>query len=137
MLVTPREDDPSAVWEFDPDALVSAGWSAATALRRLAAVLGPAATAVRPLVNCGGVFAPPRRPAVPPPGRLAPATLCAVLAALQPPGAVVVDESLTSGSSYWEYLRYGKTISPSSTIQASTHNHKLGITATPTLGAHV
>ncbi|GLC46297.1 hypothetical protein PLESTB_000996200 [Pleodorina starrii] len=101
-LLAPHDDDPSAVWEFDPAALSAAGWSAATALHRLAAALGPAAAAVRPLVNCGGVFVPPRRPAVPPPGRLTAAALCAVLAALQPEGAVVVDESLTSGSSYWE-----------------------------------
>ncbi|GIL62820.1 hypothetical protein Vafri_16971 [Volvox africanus] len=102
VLVAPKDDNTSALWEFDPAALAAAGWSAATALRRLAAALGPAATDVRPLVNCGGVFAPPGRPTVPPPGRLTPAALCAVLAALQPEGAVIVDESLTSGSSYWE-----------------------------------
>ena len=28
--------------------------------------------------------------------------LCAAIAALQPEGAIVVDESLTSGGSYWE-----------------------------------
>ncbi|KXZ51227.1 hypothetical protein GPECTOR_13g714 [Gonium pectorale] len=101
-LLRPQEDDPTAVWEFDPAALAAAGWDAATALRRLAAALGPAATSVRPLVNCRGAFASPRRPPLPPPGRLTPAALCSVVAALQPEGAVVVDESLTSGSSYWE-----------------------------------
>ncbi|EFJ41132.1 hypothetical protein VOLCADRAFT_98943 [Volvox carteri f. nagariensis] len=67
VLVAQRDDDPSAVWEFDPAALAAAGWGAATALHRLVAALGPTAAAVRPLVNCGGVFVPPRRPAGCPP----------------------------------------------------------------------
>jgi hypothetical protein len=36
-------------------------------------------------------------------GKLTPTSMCAVVAALQPPGCVVVDESLTSGSSYWDF----------------------------------
>ncbi|KAG2498464.1 hypothetical protein HYH03_003718 [Edaphochlamys debaryana] len=96
--------DPAApsVWELDSASLAAAGWDVAAALQRLAAALGPAAAAVQPCVNCGGVFAPPRRPPLPPPGRLTAAALCAAVAALQPEGAVVVDESLTSGSAYWE-----------------------------------
>lgn len=44
---------------------------------------------------------PPRRP----PdcsGRLTAAKLCQVVAAVQPPNCVVVDESLTSGTAYWD-----------------------------------
>lgn len=63
---------------------------------------------VTPLANCGGVFAPPRRPPLPPLGsRLTAAALCAVVAALQPEGCVVVDESLTAGSTYWEASQVG------------------------------
>lgn len=125
-----------AVWELLPGELAQAGWSLEGALMQLAAELGAtfptampqtatAATAgvavhhcggqgaaparvVTPLVNCGGVFAPPRRPPLPPPGsRLTAAGLCAVVAAMQPEGCVVVDESLTTGSTYWEASQVG------------------------------
>ena len=39
--------------------------------------------------------------------RLTAAELCGVVAALQPEGCVVVDESLTSGGSYWEASKVG------------------------------
>ena len=42
------------------------------------------------------------RPPVPP-GKLTANAMCAVIASLQPPNAIVVDESLTSGTQYWEY----------------------------------
>ncbi|KAG2443900.1 hypothetical protein HXX76_002240 [Chlamydomonas incerta] len=105
------------VWEFDTHALRAAGWDAASTLKRLVAALGPAAAGVQPGVNCRGVFAAPRRPPLPPScidsssdgiaggsssGGLTAAELCVVVAALQPEGCVVVDESLTSGGSYWE-----------------------------------
>jgi len=35
-------------------------------------------------------------------GKLNPAALCAVVAALQPEGTILVDESLTSGGAYYE-----------------------------------
>lgn len=35
-------------------------------------------------------------------GALTPAKLCQAVAALQPPGCILVDEALTSGSTYWE-----------------------------------
>lgn len=35
-------------------------------------------------------------------GRLTAAAMCATIAALQPEGAIVVDEALTSGTAYWE-----------------------------------
>lgn len=44
---------------------------------------------------------PPQLPRVPSGSRLTPALLCATVAALQPPGCIVVDESLTSGGEYW------------------------------------
>ncbi|KAG2438886.1 hypothetical protein HYH02_010683 [Chlamydomonas schloesseri] len=123
----PQQSQPD-VWEFDPQALRAAGWDAAAVLTRLAAALGPAAAAVRPGFNCRGVFTPclPSRPPLPPScftagdaagstgsggsghgdsgggSRLTAAELCAVVAALQPAGCVLVDESLTSGGSYWE-----------------------------------
>jgi acetolactate synthase I/II/III large subunit len=41
-------------------------------------------------------------PQTPNAGKLTPPALCAIVATLQPEGAVVVDESLTSGTSYFE-----------------------------------
>lgn len=70
--------------------------AAAALLSALAAELGVGegqAGCVRPGVNCGGVFAMPSRPPLPPPDtKLNPNVLCAVVAAVQPEGAVVVDE---------------------------------------------
>lgn len=47
-----------------------------------------------------------RLPAPPPPplpsGPLTPASLCTAVAATQPEGTILVDESLTSGGSYWD-----------------------------------
>ncbi|KAI8469996.1 MAG: thiamine pyrophosphate enzyme, N-terminal TPP binding domain-containing protein [Monoraphidium minutum] len=83
-----------AVWEID------AAWGVPQALALLAAEAGGGAVA--PGVNCRGVFAAPARPPLPREGRLTAASLCAALAALQPEGAIIVDESLTSGSAYWD-----------------------------------
>ena len=47
-------------------------------------------------------LSPPAAPPPPPAGRLTAAKLCQLVAALQPAEAVVVDESLTSGTAYWE-----------------------------------
>eukprot|EP01065_Artemidia_motanka_P015809 TRINITY_DN1952_c1_g3_i2.p1 TRINITY_DN1952_c1_g3~~TRINITY_DN1952_c1_g3_i2.p1 ORF type:complete len:595 (+),score=103.45 TRINITY_DN1952_c1_g3_i2:140-1786(+) len=49
----------------------------------------------------------PRAAAVPQPpkGRLTPQTLSQAIAAVQPEGAIIVDESLTSGGSYWSMSR--------------------------------
>lgn len=44
---------------------------------------------------------------LPVPGRLTAAGLCQTVAALQPPGTIVVDESLTSGTAYWEAAKVG------------------------------
>ena len=59
---------------------------------------------VVPGVNCRGALCAPGRPPLPsdPARRLDPRALCATLAALQPEGVIVVDESLTSGGDYWE-----------------------------------
>ena len=35
-------------------------------------------------------------------GKLTASSMCAVVAATQPEGAVIVDESLTSGGTYWD-----------------------------------
>ncbi|WIA19312.1 hypothetical protein OEZ85_003945 [Tetradesmus obliquus] len=83
-----------AIWELD------AASSLPEALQLLEAQL-PGAAAVRPGVNCRGMFATPHRPALPS-GVLTAAALCQAVAALQPAGTILVDESLTSGTAYWE-----------------------------------
>ena len=74
--------------------LCSDGEDAIAALQGLAEALGaPPVSAVGK-----GAFASFRRP--PPTGTLTPEKACAVLAALQPEGAIVVDEGLTSAFAY-------------------------------------
>ena len=89
-LVDMEED---SIWEFD-----SACCSIPAALRQLAEALGADETPYyklpRKLSANGGV------PSQSDP--LTPRALCAAIVSLQPEGAIVVDESLTSGSSYWE-----------------------------------
>jgi len=55
------------------------------------------------LVGCTGPVPVPASgsPPAPPTGPLNTTTLCAAIAACQPEGAIVVDESLTSGTNYW------------------------------------
>ncbi len=59
---------------------------------------------ITPGTNCGGAFvvkeARPRKPSGD--GKLRAMSLMSLIAALQPEGAVVVDESLTSGTNYYE-----------------------------------
>lgn len=59
---------------------------------------------IKPMLNCGGIFAQPLRPHLTKhsSGRLTASSLCHIIAALQPEHAIIVDESLTSGQSYWE-----------------------------------
>ncbi|KAK9806179.1 hypothetical protein WJX72_004533 [[Myrmecia] bisecta] len=83
-----------AVWELDSGPFTITG-----TLEKLAQAVG--VSGVQPGVNCGGVFSAMSRPSVPS-GRLTAAALCIALAALQPPDAIIVDESLTSGGAYWE-----------------------------------
>lgn len=40
-------------------------------------------------------------------GPLTAAAMCQAVAALQPPGTILVDESLTSGTAYWEASKVG------------------------------
>ncbi|KAL6776627.1 hypothetical protein ACKKBG_A21880 [Auxenochlorella protothecoides x Auxenochlorella symbiontica] len=89
-LVTQSEE---AVWEIDGDAHIG------TVLKLLGMELQ--AGRIVPFKNCGGVFAGTSRPLLPT-GRLTAAAMCATIAALQPEGAIVVDEALTSGTAYWE-----------------------------------
>lgn len=82
-----------AVWDAD-------GVAPVDALDALAAALGLRA----PPPPAPPPQQPPHPPAPLLPDRacaLTPALLCTVVAALQPPGCVVVDESLTSGGDYW------------------------------------
>eukprot|EP00775_Hariotina_reticulata_P010637 gene10637-10795_t len=83
-----------AVWEFD------AAWSVLEALQLLEQLL-PGAAAVAPGVNCRGKFPMAARPQLPS-GRLTAAAVCQVVAALQPANCILIDESLTSGSTYWD-----------------------------------
>ena len=85
--------DDDSIWEID-----SADMDVPSVLRELCTAVG--ADGVTPLVNCGGTFCPPRAPRLPS-GRLTADKMCQVVAALQPQASIVVDESLTSGNSYW------------------------------------
>lgn len=42
-------------------------------------------------------------------GKLTARSLCAVIAHMQPEGAVVVDESLTTGGEYWDLSKVSHT----------------------------
>lgn len=88
-----RQSD-DTIWEFD-----AAEIDIAAALDALCEAVG--GNKITPGVNCRGVFAQPSRPPVPS-GRLTAANLCTIVAALQPEGAIIVDESLTSGGSYFD-----------------------------------
>ena len=92
-----EEDD--RVWELDASGHVG------DALRMLEAEVG--AARVTPGTNCGGLFVcEERRPAMPnADAKLTAAALCAVVARRQPAGCVVVDESLTSGTCYFDYSK--------------------------------
>ena len=95
------EDGPSQVmvhsdddiWEIDSEDM-----HVPSVLRSLCTAIG--ADDITPLVNCGGVFCPPRTHRMPS-GRLTADKMCQVVAILQPDSCVIVDESLTSGNSYW------------------------------------
>jgi len=63
-------------------------------LQHIATLVGAAGG--KPVVSAGG-----SRPAAPH-GHLNPNTLCQAIAATQPENAILVDESLTSGGSYWD-----------------------------------
>ena len=62
------------------------------------------ASSITPLVNCRGSFCSSDRPKIPS-GRLTASALCQIVAALQPAEAIIVDESLTSGNSYWDHSK--------------------------------
>ena len=89
--VMTHNDD--SIWEID-----SAEMDVPSVLRDLCAAVG--ADGITPLVNCGGTFCSPRTPRLPS-GRLTADKMCQVVAALQPEASIIVDESLTSGNSYW------------------------------------
>jgi acetolactate synthase I/II/III large subunit len=73
--------------------LAGPGQEAASALEKLAAVLGAPAEVPGEALAQPGTFAIPR-------GRLTPDRICTVLAALQPEGAIVVEEAITTGIMY-------------------------------------
>ena len=82
------------VWELD-----TAEIDLDSALRLLCEEVG--GNNIEPFKNCGGVFRDESRPPLPT-GRLSATALCHIIAALQPEGAIIVDESLTSGNAYWD-----------------------------------
>lgn len=92
LLELPEEQ----IWDIDDSHNI------AEALAALAAEVG--ASKIHPGVNCRGVFCMPARPPVPA-GKLTASAMCAIVAALQPEDCVVVDESLTSGPSYWDHAK--------------------------------
>ena len=95
-LIPLNED---SLWEIDPEsgldinAAVSILWEHTQAKR------------ITPGVNCGGVFvakeARPRRPLASK-AKLTAAAMCSLIAFHQPERAIIVDESLTSGTNYYE-----------------------------------
>ncbi|GAX84714.1 hypothetical protein CEUSTIGMA_g12136.t1 [Chlamydomonas eustigma] len=96
------------VWEIDGDGFNRLGdpnW-AGQALKMLALKVGATPANVSPGLNCRGVFSTAKPTCTPmlDPGNdnLTAKSMCAILAALQPEGAIIVDESLTSGASYWD-----------------------------------
>ena len=85
-VCTLSDDD---IWELDAA-------DAAGALRALATALGAdSTTAAAPAP------APAAPPSASPTTALTAGLLCAAVAAAQPAGAIIVDESLTSGTDYW------------------------------------
>ncbi|QDZ24301.1 thiamine pyrophosphate enzyme [Chloropicon primus] len=88
--------DEESLWEID------CGFDIDSALEMLYKETG--ASRIVPGTNCRGVFvvkeSRPRRPAQN--GKLAAMSMCNLIAAHQPEDAVVVDESLTSGTNYYE-----------------------------------
>eukprot|EP00878_Enallax_costatus_P032061 GHUV01035155.1.p1 GENE.GHUV01035155.1~~GHUV01035155.1.p1 ORF type:complete len:567 (+),score=154.25 GHUV01035155.1:681-2381(+) len=85
------------IWELD------ASWCVAEALELLEREV-PGAAAVKPGVNCREIFAAGNIPALPT-GLLTAASLCQTVAALQPADTIIVDESLTSGGTYWDVAK--------------------------------
>jgi hypothetical protein len=56
-------------------------------------------------------------------GKLTAASLCQTIAALQPEGCVLVDESLTSGGSYWDASKARTHPSPARPLALSPTIH--------------
>jgi len=78
-----------AIWELDAA-------DAAGALRALATALGASSADAAPVTP-----APAVPPSASPATALTAGLMCAAVAAAQPAGAIIVDESLTSGTEYW------------------------------------
>lgn len=96
-IITKQSED--SIWEID-----STEVDVPAALRALCSAVG--GDAIVPFKNCRGTFISPSTPSPSlPTGRLNPTSMCQIVAALQPEGAIIVDESLTSGNTYWESSR--------------------------------
>ena len=86
-----------SVWEIDR------GFDVDAAIDLLYREVG--AEKIRPGVNCRGVFVTSeRRPPKParPDAKLTASAMCSSIARHQPAGCIIVDESLTSGTNYYE-----------------------------------
>lgn len=86
-----------SVWEIDR------GFDVDAAIDLLYREVG--AERIRPGVNCRGVFVTSeRRPPKParPDAKLTASAMCSSIARHQPAGCIIVDESLTSGTNYYE-----------------------------------
>ena len=89
--------DEKVVWEID-----GSESSIVFALEQIAKGVG--AVEIKCGVNCLGFLSPPSRPSLANldlDKNLNAASLCRVLASLQPMDSIIVDESLTSGTNYW------------------------------------
>eukprot|EP00798_Chlamydomonas_sp_ICE-L_P013924 gene13924-19854_t len=89
------------VWEVDAiDISEAPGHSWAIQALKLLQDEVEGATGIVPLLNCNGTFCAASRPDLPA-GRLNATSLCTIVAAVQPEGCIIVDESLTSGGAYY------------------------------------
>lgn len=96
------DQGPSEILQMKEDYIweLNAGLSTPLALEELCAAVG--AREVVPGVNCSGLFPSLKRPPQPPDAKLKAADVCTIVSLLQPARCVVVDESITSGASYWD-----------------------------------
>ena len=97
-----------SIWEFD-----SATCSIPAALAQLAKAVGASWVLPYPKTTTpspAGAASPAQSDA------LTARSLCAAIARLQPEGAIVVDESLTSGTAYWALSQVPMALHPPSLL---------------------
>ncbi|KAK9825479.1 hypothetical protein WJX74_000391 [Apatococcus lobatus] len=93
-----------AVWEFDNDSA-----SPATLLKMLASSV--ASRQPWPAKYMDAVAQQPAKAPQAPSGKLTAQAMCTLVAQSQPEGTIMVDESLTSGTAYWEAAKVAASFS--------------------------